>query len=460
MIIMTTKKQIPALLQQLGDEFVIINNPNYVYSKFDICPLAPKIEGKRDKIIGIVQDMDGTTTTTENLCIHSLETMVRFFTGRQTMESWDGLDRDRDYPHIIGNSTTKHVEYLIKTYQRDMNYESFQRAYLRAALLTLATGRDEGRKREVLANLKHFNCTGILQEQKINLWLKATVTDNEVNLPDEVEKLIQNSAKKINLQTFSDQVRAAIDIYYQRYHEILAKIETNNTTDLLKLLSDKNRRLIDPMPGVAVFLATVKGWLGDDIELFYDELKNILLNNPHLSYDETQLRWHKDKLKIVGRYFRACPIKIAIVTSSIAYEANIVLTEVFKVLQQQIQNWKIAEDKKQVLFDKFDSYQQVFDSVITASDSSEIRLKPHRDLYSLALHQLGIVKEDFDKVIGFEDSEAGTIAIRAAGIGLCVAVPFADTAGHQLDYASYILKGGLPEALLVHNLFLKDCLSS
>ena len=127
-----------------------------------------------------------------------------------------------------------------------------------------------------------------------------------------------------------------------------------------------------------------------------------------------------------------------------------------RLLQEQVAAWPVAQAKREHLLEKFSSYLNVFDSVITASDSSEIRLKPHRDLYSLALHQLGIPKEDFDKVIGFEDSESGTIAIRAAGIGLCVAVPFADTQGHRLDYASLVLQGGLPEAILRHHLFLSD----
>ena len=53
-----------------------------------------------------------------------------------------------------------------------------------------------------------------------------------------------------------------------------------------------------------------------------------------------------------------------------------------------------------------------------------------------------------------EDSESGTIAIRAAGIGVCVAVPFADTTGHDLTAATYILHGQLPETILAYNCFL------
>ena len=118
---------------------------------------------------------------------------------------------------------------------------------------------------------------------------------------------------------------------------------------------------------------------------------------------------------------------------------------------RQITDWPVASE----IARHFRSPDDVYDAVITASDSSEIRLKPHRDLYSIALHAVGVAPVDFNKVVGFEDSESGTIAIRAAGVGLCVAVPFSDTAGHDFAAAAHVLPGGLPQAILQHNLFLQ-----
>ncbi len=435
-----TAKEAVEWIKKLGDEFIVIHNPNYVYADFDICPLAPKIQTKRDRILAIVQDMDGTTTTTENLCLHSLEIMIRQFTGRLTQESWKGLDHERDYPNIIGNSTTKHVEYLIKSYQSNRNDEQFRRAYLKSAIISYQTGRDENRKREVLNNLIHFKCRHLAE------------TRIDPAGEEKLEELVHREAENLIIRTFPDQVRAAIDIYYQRYHEILARIDSNDIAGLRRLLPDENHKLIEPMPGVGIFLATVKGWLGEDLALFHDQLKEMLMKIPGM---DAHLFLSQRALKKLGVFFQKHPLKIAIVTSSIAYEANIVLNEVFKIVRRQIEDWPLTADKKRGFIDRFSSCQRVFDSVITASDSSEIRLKPHRDLYSMALHQLGISKKDFDKVIGFEDSESGTIAIRAAGIGLCIAVPFADTRGHRLDYASHVLHGGLPEVLLVHGCFLE-----
>ena len=126
------------------------------------------------------------------------------------------------------------------------------------------------------------------------------------------------------------------------------------------------------------------------------------------------------------------------------------------VLVDQIGDWPVSKGKKEFLLHKFSDYKNVYDGLVTASDSSEIRLKPHRDLYSIALHQLGIEPKNFKNVIGFEDSESGTIAIRAAGVGLCCAVPFTDTSFHDFQAASYVLKNGLPEAIIKHNVFVKS----
>ncbi len=440
-------EQALTLLGSLGDELAVIENPAYVFPAYELVPLAPKITAPRQDVVAIVQDMDGTTTTTENLCLHSLETMVRRITARLTPEQWAGLDRARDYPYIIGNSTTKHVEYLLRAYSDALNISAFRRAYVQAAAWTLATRPDEGRTREVVANLRHFGCQHLLGLAEIKKWLAGdNVRGAEVHVPEAVQHALEQAAEGINLTDFTDQVRAAIDIYYQRYHEILIKVREGQGAHLRHLLPDPTRRLIEPMPGVGVFLAAVKGWLGEELALFTDELRQHLAEGGDATV-------HRKALASLGRRLQQKPVKVAVVTSSIAYEAEIVLTEVFRVIREQIDDWPLPQERRRELQERFSSYRQVFDAVVTASDSSEIRLKPHRDLYSLALHQLGVAKQDFQNVIGFEDSESGVIAIRAAGIGLCVAVPFADTRGHRLDHAAFILHGGLPEALLRHLLF-------
>jgi beta-phosphoglucomutase-like phosphatase (HAD superfamily) len=76
----------------------------------------------------------------------------------------------------------------------------------------------------------------------------------------------------------------------------------------------------------------------------------------------------------------------------------------------------------------------------------------------MAMHEIGLYPEDFGKAVGFEDSESGTIAIRAAGIRVCCALPFHMTAGHHFEAATRVCPGGLPEVMLKHGLFLRESL--
>jgi beta-phosphoglucomutase-like phosphatase (HAD superfamily) len=208
------------------------------------------------------------------------------------------------------------------------------------------------------------------------------------------------------------------------------------------------------MPGVAVTLALAKGWLGDDVEWLLPDLMEAYKHKAGREYIPTNVGEITERLQRLGRFFEGRPAKVAVVTSSILFEAHIVMTEVFRILATTVAQWPDRVRKKDLILERYTDYRNVYDAFVTATDSSEIRLKPHRDLYSIALRQLGISPDSFNTVVGFEDSESGTLAIRAAGIGLCVAVPFAHTSGHNLEAASYNLRGGLPETLLGHNLFL------
>lgn len=443
------------LMQELDyTEIAVVKNPAYINSPVELYPLTPKYTKPLSKIVGIVQDMDGTTTTTELLCVHSLEWMVRRISGRMDTTRWLGLDRTTDYPHIIGNSTTKHVEYLVKTYAKDIQLPEFRAAYFDAVIWTLTLGQDETRRKEVCANMIALGIGGLFEDSDFKTAIGSGIYI-EKSAQILAKKFIAQYGANLNLDRFSDKVRAALDIYYYRYHTILMDIAAGRGRERAQELlpATSTSRLIEPMPAISVFLALVKGWLGEDTELFYPQLANhILAKTPR--WNESELLEFKPRLARLGRYFTRHPAKVGVVTSSIAYEANIVLTEVFNVIREQIAEWQISDKKKRLLFDKFKEYRTVFDGFITATDSSEIRLKPHRDLYSIALHQLGIPKLEYRQVIGFEDSESGTIAIRAAGIGVCVAVPFADTADHDLSAATYILYGQLPETILAYNCFL------
>jgi beta-phosphoglucomutase-like phosphatase (HAD superfamily) len=434
-------------------EVAVVRNPSYLYSPLELYPLPPKITAPLPRLAGIIKDMDGTTTTTEPLCLHSLEWMVRQVTGRMDPAVWAGFDHDRDYPHIIGNSTTKHVEYLLETYGGAFVPEECLKAYVETIAWTLSQGRDEGRKRAVRADAVALGLEGILEDGEMRRILESASYD-ATTVNRVADRLATEFLPRFQIETPTDRVRAMVDIYYTRYHVILADIADGKGARRAKeVLGAPGAHLVEPMPGIGVFLAALKGWLGEDLALFFEPLADhVLAKRPDLT--EAGLAKLKPRLPALGRYLARSPVPVAVVTSSIVYESRIVLNEVFAILRDQIAGWPIGEEKKGAILRRFADPAVLYDAWITASDSSEIRLKPHRDLYSIALHEMGLGPEDFPFVVGFEDSESGVIAIRAAGVGLAVAVPFAATAGHDLSAAAHVVPGQIPETLLVHNCFL------
>ena len=429
------KDEVIRMLDKLGNQFILIKNPNYIFSPYEICPVAPSKLDKQ-KIVAVVMDMDGTTTTTEKICIHSLELMIRRMAGKLSKDDWQGLNQE-DYPHIIGNSTTRHVEYLINKYHSLFNNDSIHYWYVYSALWTIKNSKDLRRISEVKNNLNVLGLSSLIDSD-----IARKYFNNKIKLI-KATKLLTKTIQLNNFSVPNLLVRMGIDIYYQRYHKILSMISKGESKKIAEeFFGDKTKNLIEPMPGVLIFLCLVKGLLDkNDFKAVNDILNEF---NVQLDFD---------KYKRLVRAFNRKPAKIGIVTSSIFYEADLVIKEVMKVLQMQIKNSTFSKEKKKILLKHFSEYNSIYDTIVTASDSSEIRLKPHRDLYSLALHQLNIHKKDYNKVMGLEDSESGLIAIRAAGIGFAIAVPFAETSGHNLTAASHICKNGLPE-LISKNLFM------
>ncbi len=443
------------LISRFGGEYAVVENPGYVYPPYDIYPLAPRSEVLTEGLLGAVMDMDGTTTTTEPLCLHSLEMMVRRITGREHDTAWAGLDRERDYPHIIGNSTTKHVEYLIRTYQADIQASALQSFLVYAAAWTVGHAADPGRRREVASNLYALGVGDMMRDERF-VQLTKTADLDSTCAREAIAQVTVHYAPRLPFNDVTSIVRAAVDIYYQRYHFILAHLAKGEGAEFAKaILGSADKHLIEPMHGIGVFLALIKGWLDDCADACYPILANYLVSIGESKAEIDALRPNLAKL---AKYFKDRPLAVSIVTSSIHYEANIVLSEVFRVLVEEIKTWDVPAEKRLFLCEQFADYKNYYDGFITASDSSEIRLKPHRDLYSLALHQMGIAPADFNKVVGFEDSESGTIAIRAAGIPVCCALPFPETKGHAFNAATHVAYGGVPEVMLKHRVFLPESL--
>ena len=440
----------------LSDQYAIVANPPYIYPSYDVYPLSKGTPVLEDGLLAAVMDMDGTTTTTEPLCINALDTMVRRCCGRADDPAWPGLDQQQDYPHIIGNSTTKHVEYLVRTYG-----DRFQQAEMRTHLVhgaawTLARGKDPGRKRDLRNTLAALGVGAMVEDAAFQALLR--VRDfGSAEARAGAEAVAEAHRDAFNFEGIPNLTRAGIEIYYQRYHELLGWVAEGRGDEMAEqVLGPGGKRLIGPMPGVGVFLALLKGWLGRDAARFADALAAPLTAAGMLS--ENELPACRERLGQLGVYLEKHPARVALVTSSIFYEADLVLTEVFRIIRTEIPQWPVSDAKKSFLLERFAGPHHYYDGFITATDSSEIRLKPHRDLYSMAMHEIGLYPEDFGRVVGFEDSESGTIAIRAAGIRVCCALPFHMTTGHHFEAATRVCPGGLPEVMLKQGLFLTESL--
>ena len=440
-------------LSQLGQNFVIIKNPAYLFPEYEIALLSTPSALPLERLLAVVMDMDGTTTTTELLCIHSQEYMIRQISGCLTSDEWAGLNRKQDYPYIIGNSTTRHIEYLIQTYQGMINPENLKRAFFGAVLWTACTTMDTNRRKEMTGNVINLVDKAMIQDDH---WPKTILTTPDNDFQIRLNYFLHHYGSAFHTDKLTDWVRAGMEVYYQRYHSILEEFLAGRGDCVARdLLGNSEARLIAPMPGIGVFLALTRGLLGEE------SVHTAALLLEFLNYSQPQtarsisIDQAKSILACLAHRFTLHPLKCAVVTSSIYHEAHIVLSEVFRIINHEIETWPVSQACKARLNQSFSDYTRFYDTVITASDSSEIRLKPHHDLYSLALHQLGIAPTDFNHVIGFEDSESGTIAIRTAGIGVCVAVPLSETTHHDFQAATHILLGGIPETLLVHHLFCK-----
>ncbi len=382
-------------------DYSVVQNPVGVYPPFDIYPLPmPKFQ-RLPKLDIVLMDMDGTTTTTEVLCLHALETLVSKLSGDPELV----LDKAKDYPHIIGDSTTKHIEYLIAKYRKSFSLSATKAAFLEAVSWNIKHAKDEGRQNEADAAKRLF------------------LTEN----PTEMSSISQTLLLKIG-----------IEIYYQRYHFILSSIDKGEGDALSAALTD-GRNLIEPMDGIAIFLVFIKGWLGDEIDFVQEYFK--------LSPAAFK------KLKSVARRFADHDTKVGLVTSSTSYEAGVVLSQVFALIRQEISGWPISSKRKKDILTKLKSYPSYYNTVITASDSNEIRLKPHRDLYGIALRNLGCKPSDI--VLGLEDSEPGILALRAAGIPYAVAVPFEHTTGHDVRAAWKVAAVGAKSVLFDDFLYLE-----
>lgn len=442
------------LLSQQALEFAVINNPEGSYPPAEICPMAPIITTPRESLAAVLMDMDGTIADTTGLNFFSLEHTIRRISGRMRKEDWRGLDELIDLPSIIANRPEQQVEFLISRYSNFIKADHFRDTFFFAALKTLISGRDEKRKEYMRQSMRLLGLARMLEDARLREYIEKEKFNESANAI--TGYFISQYGSHFNTSVFSSMVRAACDIYYHIYHEILDGIATGHRKSLYAEMPEETKKhLITPMPGLSVFIAILKGWLGEDIRFLYEHLQGLLRLSPHLQHIKHDRDIITNKLIEIGGKFSLAPAKIGLVTSMTPCECNIVLDEIFPAMIREIDDWKIPSEKKNLLKEKFGRSRHIFDTIVTADDSSDIRPKPYRDLYSIALGHLGLVKNTFQHVLGFESTPSGIVALRAAGIGYSVALPPAKAADGEFPGASCVARGGLPECMIDHNLFIK-----
>ncbi|MCP4251310.1 MAG: hypothetical protein GY778_30105, partial [bacterium] len=341
-------------------------------------------------------------------------------------------------------------------YRDRLSRESLGRAFIEAVGWTLSNMSDPHRRSEVTRHARACGLADLLADGDFQVLVaRGSVTAD--NVDEKTQSFARRFGPAFVCDHFDTMVATALDIYYMRYHSLLRAIEQGQADRLgRELLGRPGRHLIEPMPGYEVFLPLIKGWLGPEVEALYELLRDHLLKRADLGYTAPGLDGFRPRLVRLAEHFRRHPVKVALVTASIAYETHASMKEVFRVLAKRIRDWPVTPACAEALAGRLADYRTVFDSVICAADACEHRLKPHRDLYSLALHEMSIPKGQYACCVGLEDTEPGIIALRAAGIGCAVALPNRDTSGQDYRAAAEIVPGGLPELILARNLLLAE----
>jgi hypothetical protein len=325
-------------------------------------------------------------------------------------------------------------------------------AFIEAVAWTLACMTDAGRRRTVIENARHCGLGEMLND------LRDLVAHGPME-PQDVARLVQPLVARYG-PAFqpgheSQLVAAVLDIYYMRYHSILQQIQRGAGDKLAReLLAGRASHLVAPMPGYDVFVPLIKGWLGPEIDALYEPLREHLLARPELGHTPAELDRCRPRLVRLAEHFQTKPAKLALVTASIAYETHACMDEVMRVTAQQVRQWPVPAECRDRIAERMAERDRVFDGFVCASDTWEARLKPHRDLYSLALYQMGVPKDEYRLCVGLEDTEPGIIALRAAGVGCAVALPNRDTSRQNYAAATEVVQGGLPELMLARNLLL------
>ncbi|MBP8130651.1 MAG: hypothetical protein KA184_13815 [Candidatus Hydrogenedentes bacterium] len=394
-------------------------------------PTAPEDRLLDGGLDAALFDMDGTTTATEDVCCLALEDMLRRMAGVTDAAAPPRLDRDRDYPALIGYRTRENLEYLGAQYGHLLSVDASLRAFFEAAAWHLGPCAEPAQAAATRAALADFGLGQLLEERQF----QVLITTLGGPAPEGILDVLASRYGPAFRARWRDHwPQAGLLLYACLYHR--------------RLLSDDDP-MIAPLPGVGVFMALVKGRLGADAARCHPLLAGALPAGAEIACSPAQLG-------ALGALFERRPAKTALVTTSSSYEAGHVLRHVLSKLRREVPDWGLPQERQEPLLTLFQGPETCYDAIVTANDIPEARLKPCGDPYALALARLDIGADGLRRVAGFEDTEPGVISLRAAGVSLAVALPFEGTRAHDFRAAAHVAHRGFPEVLLYHHAFLPE----
>ncbi|MDO8684222.1 MAG: HAD hydrolase-like protein [Armatimonadota bacterium] len=200
--------------------------------------LLPPVPQEFDRIDSIVMDMDGSSTDTEKLVLRAMRDMMWEIQQDTQFKFADKNETDDgDYPHIIGDSTTNHVRYLLSKYGGRVDDRKLSAGYLRAL-------RRHGKVKSRFEFMERDFVSGdrkVFEDSKLRELLSSESMPLEVADKTSLELTDQYNVRM-------DRLQGAIDIYYANYHIILEGIRDGSVQEAL----------IEPMPFLAEFLSVSK----------------------------------------------------------------------------------------------------------------------------------------------------------------------------------------------------------
>lgn len=421
--------QAHALLDEQSTEFARVENPPGIFPAREVVPLAPRYTTVEGAPAALFLDMDGTITCTEPLFLHGVEQVVRRATGWANGEDWSGLDPAIDHPRIVGYSTLRNLEYLHGKFGPSVVPARFFDA-VDSALVFLGA--------HPIPHDIEVRIDDMMAAYHLEAWWDhAQAAHRSESEGAQIRADFLARFKTIDVNMFAQM---GLMVFYADYLDALMKVNRGEGASVSQAVyGDSHIPAVAPMPGIALLCAVAKGWLRPE-------------DAPALA--SAHGKAEVQRLDTCLACFASAPTKVALVTSSGSHETELVLEAVFRAMREEVAEWGLGRDAVLRIQRGFDDPKNYFDTMVTCDDVIEGRTKPFRDPYTLALDRLGLHGEPARRVVGFEDTEAGIIAQRGAGVGVPCALPIEHTQHQDFSAAAHVLPGGVLDALFVHGLFI------